>query len=73
MELPNRQTFYLGNVKVVLMKIKWGFWLIQAGSSDIWMMAHNCGRYSSSKRDLRVDSRSPQKDDDENKAYDKNN
>lgn len=49
MELRNRQTFYLANIQIGSNEDEMGI-LIDTGSSDLWVMAHdiNCGRTSTS-------------------------
>lgn len=74
MELGNRQTFYLANIEVGSNEEEIEV-LVDTGSSDLWIMAHdlNCERSSSSKRDIQVDSRSLDQVRNENKAYVKGN
>lgn len=71
MELRNRQTFYLANIEVGSNEDEIEV-LVDTGSSDLWIMAHDltCERSSSSKRDISVDSRLPEQEGNENKAYD---
>ena len=49
MELQNRQTFYLANIKIGSNEDEVGV-LVDTGSSDLWVMSHdlNCKRSSSS-------------------------
>lgn len=59
MELQNRQTFYLANIKIGSNEDEVGV-LVDTGSSDLWVMSHdlNCESVSSSsKRDILVDSK----------------
>lgn len=65
MELRNRQTFYLANIEIGSNNDEMGV-LVDTGSSDLWIMAHdlNCERQSSMfKRDTQVDNRLPEHTD----------
>ena len=76
MELQNRQTFYLANIKIGSNEDEVGV-LVDTGSSDLWIMSHdlNCeSTSSSSKRDILVDSKLPNEgDSDRKKIISENN